>query len=66
MRLPVPRRQFTVATDASDFDIGPVLRQDDGEVKYASRVLTTAKLKYSTIEKECLTIVWALDKCRPY
>ncbi|TNN12381.1 Retrovirus-related Pol polyprotein from transposon 17.6, partial [Schistosoma japonicum] len=66
LRLPVYGKQFTVATDASDFGIGAVLRQDDGVVEYASRVLTPTEQKYSTIEKECLAIVWAVDKWRPY
>ncbi|KAK4474298.1 hypothetical protein MN116_000385 [Schistosoma mekongi] len=66
LRLPVRGKQFTVATDASDFGIGAVLRQDDGVVEYASRVLTPTEQKYSTIEKECLAIVWAVDKWRPY
>ena len=50
LRLLVRGKQFTVATDASDFGIGAVLRQDDGVVEYASRVLTPTEQKYSTIE----------------
>nr|CAH8827780.1 unnamed protein product [Trichobilharzia regenti] len=66
LKLPVPGRQFTVCTDASDYAIGAVLRQDEGIVEYASRVLTLTERKYSTIEKECLAMVWAVDKWRPY
>ncbi|CAH8664376.1 unnamed protein product [Schistosoma haematobium] len=66
LRLPEPGRLFTVATDASDHGIGAVLSQADRVVEYASRVLTPAEQKYSTIEKECLAIVWAVEKWRPY
>ena len=44
--------------------IGAVLKQEhDGvmfPVKYASRKLQPAESRYSTIERECLALVWAL------
>ncbi|CAH8574210.1 unnamed protein product [Dicrocoelium dendriticum] len=66
LRLPNPSEKFTVAVDASDVAIGAVLSQPSGVVEYASRVLTSAEQKYSTTEKECLAMVWALEKWRTY
>ena len=63
-------RVFSVQCDASNFAIGAVLTQegDDGEhpVVYISRVLNSAEKNYTTTEKECLAVVWAIKKLRPY
>lgn len=63
-------REFVIQTDASDFGIGAVLTQesDDGEkvICYLSRSLTQQERKFSTTEKECLAVLWAIEKLRPY
>lgn len=63
-------RPFFVQTDASDFGIGAVLSQvhDDGEkvISYLSRSLTTNERKFSTVEKECLSVLYAIERFRPY
>ncbi|CAB0040663.1 unnamed protein product [Trichogramma brassicae] len=63
-------RPFKVQSDASADAIGAVLTQDqeDGEhpIVYISRVLNAAERNYSTTERECLAVVWAIKKFRPY
>lgn len=64
-------RPFILATDASDYAVGAVLQQadEDGKIHpvwYFSRKLSDAELKYSTLEKECLAIVRALEQFRHY
>lgn len=61
---------FHVQTDASAFGTGAVLTRPhpDGEkvICYISRSLTAAERKYTTIERECLAVIHALEKLRPY
>ena len=70
LRLADLSKTFTVKTDASSTGIGGVLCQDfDGQlhpVLYASRKLLDRERRYSTIERECLAIVWAIDKFTRY
>jgi hypothetical protein len=68
--LPDISRPFTVRTDASSFGIGAVLFQthngDLHPVTCVSRKLLDRETRYSTIERECLAIVWALTKLSKY
>lgn len=70
MSCPDFTKPFVVQTDASDYGLGAVLSQNlsDGEhvVSFISRSLTASERKYSTTEKECLAVLWAIERFRPY
>ena len=68
LRLPDHSRPFVLRTDASNCGLGAALMQKHGEkyypVGYRSKKLTPAESRYSTMEKECLAIVWGVTKFR--
>ncbi|XP_069992741.1 uncharacterized protein [Penaeus vannamei] len=68
--LPDYKKTFYLRTDASDNGLGAVLLQDVNDMKmpiaYASRKLLERERNYATIEKECLAIIWAVDKFKSY
>ncbi len=62
---------FYLSTDASQVGIGAVLSQRDEHqrehpVYYASRSLTDAERRYSTIERELLAIIYSTEKFKYY
>ena len=70
-RLPDVSQPFILQTDASNTGLGAVLLQEDrvGEkhpVAFASRKLQERESRYSTIERECLAVVWGITKFQEY
>ncbi|KAK7915940.1 hypothetical protein WMY93_011701 [Mugilogobius chulae] len=61
---------FILQTDASQTGLGAVLLQErEGErrpVVFLSRRLLDRETRYSTVEKECLGVKWAVDSLRYY
>lgn len=70
LKLPDPCNTFVLRTDASGTGIGAVLMQytDDTPfpVAYASRKLLDREKNFSTIERECLAIVFGVSKFQYY
>jgi len=70
LQYPDFKKEFLLTTDASNYALGCVLSQGevdkDKPIAYASRVLNTSEINYSTIEKECLGIVFGIKHFRPY
>ena len=70
LRLPEFDKAFILRTDASKQALGAVLLQEhNGEVfpvLYISRKLADAETRYSAIERECLGLIWAVEKLRYY
>jgi hypothetical protein len=66
--LAVPNfsQQFVLETDASDLGIGAVLMQNGHMISYLSQTLSPRNQALSTYEKECMAILLAVDKWRPY
>ena len=65
-------KPFCLQTDASEVGAGAVLfqRGDRPEerrvIAYASKKFSETQKRYAAVERECLAIIWATDKFRPY
>lgn len=70
LQYPDFTKPFNLTTDASGHAIGGVLSQEeigkDLPIAYVSRTLNKAETNYSTLEKECLSIVYCANHFRPY
>ena len=70
LRLPDFSRKFWVQSDASESALGACLLQefDDGlfPIAYAIKKLLQREKNYSTIERECLGLVFAIKKFEMY
>lgn len=63
-------KPFIIQTDASDIGMGGVLVQGEGEnervIAYCSAKFSAAQRNYQTTERECLAVITAIEKFRPY
>ena len=71
LSVPDFQSQFKLAVDTSDVGAGAVLMQEDGNqvdhpVCYFSRKFNKHQRNYSTIEKECLALILALQHFEVY
>jgi len=66
LKLPNFEQEFVLQTDASNDAIGAILLREELGIKhpiaFASRKLLPREIHYSTIEKECLAIIWTIQK----
>lgn len=64
LKFPDMNKEFVLITDASQVAISAILNQKydglDHPVGYVSRTLTQTEQNYSTIERECLAVVYAV------
>jgi len=70
LQYPDFEKPFNITTDASGYAVAAILSQGpigkDLPIAYCSRLLNPAEQNYSTIEKELLAIVYAVQYYRPY
>ena len=64
MTLPYfnPKISTTLQTDASKKGLGAVILQNSKPVMFASWALTRAEKNYQNLERECLAMIWGMEK----
>jgi len=63
---PDPNEEFVIETNASDFQLGAVIKQKGKPIACYSSKLTEPQKKYSTIEKELLAMLETIEQFRSF
>ncbi|GFT20901.1 retrovirus-related Pol polyprotein from transposon opus [Trichonephila clavipes] len=66
LKFPEIKKPFQLFTDASSIGVGAVQNQEKRPVVFSSHTLSDAERNYTVTERECLAMVWALNKFRTY
>lgn len=66
LAVPDFEQSFVPETDTCDYGVGAVLMQKDHPVAFLSKPLCPRNQTLSVYEKECLAILMAVEKWRPY
>ena len=57
-----PKSDTTLQTNASKKGLGAVILQNSKPVMFALRALTGAEKNYQNLERECLAMIWGMEK----
>ncbi|GFV61899.1 retrovirus-related Pol polyprotein from transposon opus [Trichonephila clavipes] len=66
LKFPDFKMPFELFKNASSIDVGAVPNQEQRPVVLVSRTLSCAERNYTVTERECLAVVWTLNKFRTY
>ena len=55
-------KHLILQTDASEYGLGTALIQNNRPITFASKTLTDVETRYANIERECLSVVFGLEK----
>ena len=59
-------KPLILQTDASEYGLGAALIQNNRPIVFASKTLTDVETRYANIERECLSVVFGLEKFHTY
>lgn len=66
LKIPDFSKSFVIETDASDIGMGAVLMQEGYPISFLSKPFRQRNQALSTYEKECMALIMAIEKWRPY